>query len=84
MTAFLLDLAALLLAALLAAGAGGWLLSRTPLGVVWRQTRNRRRIEQRRTCARHGVHAEHELVRLPSGETLCPQCYEEIYHVDLG
>jgi hypothetical protein len=60
------------------------LLALTPLGVRWRQARNRKRIEERTTtmCPLHGGHTEDELVRLPSGETICPQCYEEIRHAD--
>jgi hypothetical protein len=52
----------------------------TPLGVRLRQSRNRRRIERAAAavCPRHGPHAESELVRLPGGERLCPECYSEI------
>ena len=52
----------------------------TPLGVRWRQVRNRRLIEREaaRNCPRHGPQREGELVRLRDGQTLCPVCYQEI------
>ena len=52
----------------------------TPLGTRLRQIENRRRILmlESLTCATHGVHAEGDLVRLPDGETMCPQCYQEV------
>jgi hypothetical protein len=58
------------------------LMQFTPLGVRLRQSRNRRRIEQAAaaTCPRHGPHAETDLVLLPGGERLCPECYAEIVH----
>ena len=85
MAAFLLDAVGLLLVVLLLGGGAAHLVARSRRGVRWRQERNRRRIEETRAgrCPRHGVSAERELVRLPSGETLCPHCYEEIYHADL-
>jgi hypothetical protein len=51
----------------------------TPLGIRLRQTRNRRRIERaaERACPVHGPHEEHELVRLASGERICPDCFQE-------
>jgi hypothetical protein len=54
----------------------------TPLGVRLRQVRNRRRIEQavELVCPAHGPHAEHELVRLASGERICPDCFKEAVH----
>ncbi len=54
----------------------------TPLGTRLAQSANRRRLEEsvERHCPRHGPHAAHELVRLPSGETMCPRCYEETLH----
>ena len=72
------------LAVLVAAGA--WqLFSLTPAGVRHQQARNRRRIEQGggHRCALHGPYGERELVRLRSGETLCPKCYAEIHDADL-
>ena len=55
----------------------------TPVGRWIRQTANRRRIERRSalTCPSHGYHRESDLVRLPSGERMCPQCYAEVYDV---
>jgi hypothetical protein len=51
----------------------------TTLGTRLKQTRNRRRIDRvsDQICPTHGIHAEHELVRLPSGEVMCPECYKE-------
>jgi hypothetical protein len=51
----------------------------TPLGTRLRQSRNRRRIERAAelVCPIHGAQAEQELVRLPSGETVCSQCFKE-------
>lgn len=52
----------------------------TPLGTRLQQIENRRRILQLEslTCPVHGVHDERDLVRLPDGETMCPQCYQEV------
>jgi len=65
--------------ALLAYGVFGF----TPAGRWLRQTANRRRIERRSalTCPTHGYHREHDLVRLPGGERICPQCYAEVHDV---
>lgn len=54
----------------------------TPLGTWLRQNRNRRIIERDAalTCPIHGKHAETELVRLPAGQRLCPECYAEAVH----
>jgi hypothetical protein len=54
----------------------------TPLGVRVRQARNRRRIEAAasRVCSIHGPHAETDMVLLPGGERVCPECYSEIVH----
>jgi hypothetical protein len=56
------------------------LMQFTPLGVRARQARNRRRIERAaaRVCSIHGPHAETEMVLLPGGERVCPECYSEI------
>jgi len=66
----------------MAAGAllGALLVHFTPLGVRWRQIRNRRLIEHGavQSCPRHGPLREGDLVRLPDGQTLCPTCYQEI------
>ena len=52
----------------------------TAAGRVIEQTRNRKEIERvvNLTCAIHGSHAEREMVRLESGEVMCPQCYREV------
>ncbi len=51
----------------------------TPLGTRLAQSGNRKMMERAAalTCPRHGWHEERALVRLPSGETMCPQCYQE-------
>jgi hypothetical protein len=56
-------------------GAGRW----------FTQTRNRRRIERRAEvaavtrCPTHGSFRERDLVRLPGGGQVCPQCYAELF-----
>ena len=61
------------------------LFSRSSVGIRHRQLQNRRRIEQESglVCPLHGRHSESDLVRLPSGDTLCPQCYQEIQNGDV-
>ncbi len=56
----------------------------TPLGRRLAQAQNRERIEEAtsRSCPLHGPHEAHELVRLPDGELICPQCYAEAMHAD--
>ncbi len=51
----------------------------TPLGRRLQQARNRRRIEREVAldCPIHGKQREEELVRLPSGGTVCPHCFKE-------
>jgi hypothetical protein len=51
----------------------------TPVGVRLRQTRNRRRLDRAAdlVCPIHGPRATTDLVRLTSGELLCPDCYKE-------
>lgn len=51
----------------------------TTLGQRIEQTRNRKAIERAANlvCAVHGAHEERELVRLESGELICPDCYRE-------
>jgi hypothetical protein len=51
----------------------------TPAGVRLRQTRNRRRLERAAdlVCPIHGPRTTNELVRLTSGDVLCPECYKE-------
>lgn len=58
------------------------LLHFTPLGLRLRQDANRRRIEREEAlhCPQHGPHDERELVRLPGGVTMCPECYKETMH----
>ncbi len=73
----------LLFVALIAAGGAllYWvLLLFTPIGVRLRQTRNRKVIERaaEEVCPIHGPRAEDQLVRLASGERVCPDCYKEI------
>jgi hypothetical protein len=52
----------------------------TPVGTRLEQAANRRAIDRAAslTCDRHGRHDERDMVRLRSGELLCPQCYREI------
>ena len=54
----------------------------TTLGTRFRQTANRKRIEQEYDlmCSIHGLQIEAEMVRLPTGERLCPHCYREAVH----
>lgn len=57
-----------------------WLvLTFTPAGVRLRQTQNRARIDRAAAlnCPIHGQCAEDQLVRLASGERVCPDCYRE-------
>lgn len=51
----------------------------TPAGLRWRQDRNRKAADRRTglTCPIHGEIAEADLIRLPTGERMCPQCYKE-------
>jgi hypothetical protein len=58
------------------------LLQFTPLGLRLRQARNRILIEQaaERTCPVHGAHAATDMVLLPSGERICPECFKEVVH----
>jgi hypothetical protein len=57
----------------------------TPLGTRWKQLANRRLIDQHAalTCPIHGWQAPDSLVRLPSGEPLCSQCYQETLYGQL-
>jgi hypothetical protein len=52
----------------------------TPVGLWLRQSRNRRQIERAAElrCPIHGPHDPTEMVRLPSGERICPACFKEI------
>jgi hypothetical protein len=51
----------------------------TPVGVWLRQTRNRRRLDRAAdlVCPIHGPRSSTDLVRLPGGDVLCPDCYKE-------
>ncbi len=51
----------------------------TPVGVRIRQTQNRRRLDHAAelVCPIHGPRSSNDLVRLPSGDVLCPDCYKE-------
>jgi hypothetical protein len=48
-------------------------------GRALEQTRNRKAIDRAvdLTCALHGTHDERQMVRLESGEVMCPECYRE-------
>jgi hypothetical protein len=54
----------------------------TPVGVRLRQQQNRRRIDRAAelVCPIHGPRASTDLVRLASGELLCPDCYKETFN----
>ena len=54
----------------------------TPLGVRRRQTLNRRRVDRAAelVCPIHGPRTSNDLVRLTSGELMCPDCYKETFH----
>ncbi len=54
----------------------------TPAGLRLKQTANRKRIDRQAelTCPIHGLQRADDLVRLPTGESLCPRCYEEAVH----
>ena len=72
-----------LFVALIAAGGAllYWLIIYfTPAGVRLRQAQNRKRIERAAelVCPIHGRRTEDQLVRLASGEQVCPDCYKEI------
>lgn len=64
--------------------AGGALLyfvitTYTPVGRRMREVRNRKVIEKEvdTHCPIHGTFREEEMVRLPSGDRVCPQCFKE-------
>ena len=74
-----------LFVALLATGAALLyfvLVQFTPVGVRLRQMQNRRQIDRAAElqCPIHGPRKETDLVRLASGELLCPDCYKETVH----
>jgi hypothetical protein len=51
----------------------------TGTGRALEQTRNRKAIDRavNLTCALHGAHEERQMVRLESGDVMCPECYRE-------
>ena len=74
-----------LFVALLAAGGAllYWvLLMVTPAGVRIRQVKNRKRLDRAAEleCPIHGLKTEGQLVRLASGEQVCPACTKETLH----
>ena len=73
-----LFIALLAVAGALFVSALGW----TPFGKRFKQTANRKRIDREAdlTCPIHGLQRETDLVRLPTGEPLCPYCYKEAVH----
>ncbi len=80
MTAIIIE-GVLFVAFLAAVGALFYLIIMyfTPVGVRLRQTQNRRRLDNAAdlVCPLHGPRSTQDLVRLPSGELLCPDCYKE-------
>jgi hypothetical protein len=52
----------------------------TPLGLRLRQQANRKRLERAaaQRCPIHGPRAAEQYVLLPSGERMCPDCYQEM------
>jgi hypothetical protein len=73
-----------LFVALLATGAALLyfvVVSFTPVGVRLRQTRNRRQLDRAAelNCPIHGPRKETDLVRLTSGDVMCPDCYETVH-----
>jgi hypothetical protein len=71
----------LFLALIGAVGVGVYfgMLHLTPVGRRVRETRNRLLIDREAelTCPIHGLVPDGELVRLPTGERMCPRCYRE-------
>lgn len=57
-------------------------LRTTSIGNRFRQIGNRKRIDRMvdLTCPVHGLQNESELVRLSTGESICPSCYKEAVH----
>jgi hypothetical protein len=53
--------------------------SSTSLGLRARQNKNRQAIERELdlVCSIHGEHTEDQLVRLESGERICPECFRD-------
>ena len=51
----------------------------TPVGLRMRQARNRRQLDRAAelVCPIHGPRTTEDLVRLTSGDLMCPECYKE-------
>lgn len=56
-----------------------FVLDHTSLGTRLKQAGNRRRIESfaELRCPIHGDHTPQQMVRLPSGVVVCPECFQE-------
>ena len=56
-----------------------FVLNHTPIATRRRQAENRRRIEAlaELRCPIHGDHTPQQMVRLPSGVVVCPECFKE-------
>ena len=71
----------LFVAAIAAVGAllSYFVLDHTALGTRIKQAGNRRRIESvaELRCPIHGDHTPQQMVRLPSGVVVCPECFQE-------
>ena len=71
----------LFVAAIAAVGAllSYFVLDHTSLGTRIKQAGNRRRIENvaQLRCPIHGDHIPQQMVRLPSGVVVCPECFQE-------
>ncbi len=54
----------------------------TPVGVRLRQTHNRKQLDRagELVCPIHGPHPAGDLVRLATGDSVCPDCYKETFH----
>ena len=52
----------------------------TSIGVRLQQAQNRKRIETAAElrCPIHGDHRPEQMVRMPSGVVVCPECFKEI------
>ena len=59
-------------------------VEKTPVGLRLRQTRNRELIDRAAAlrCPIHGDLQPEALVRLRTGEQVCPECYKEIVNGD--
>ncbi|MDQ6888502.1 MAG: hypothetical protein M3068_14620 [Gemmatimonadota bacterium] len=80
MTAILLE--GVLFVVAIAAGAAllvFGVMNRSSVILRLRQVQNRKRIERAAelVCPAHGPHTEEQLVRLPGGDRICPDCFQE-------